>query len=109
MNKKCLIFFTIGIGDSLMVTPVIEKIRKMPGYEFDALTISPQVTDIMKNSGDFREVYIINFLKDPLMNALSSLMSLRKNNYDMSILVFPSNHYKYHLVHSFIGAKKDSA
>jgi heptosyltransferase II len=106
ISKKCLIFFTIGIGDSLMVTPVIEKIKELPGYEFEALTISPQVMDIMKNSGDFREAYIINFLKDGLFESIQALIELRKNRYDMSILVFPSNHYKYHLVHRFIGAKK---
>ena len=34
MKKKCLIFFTIGIGDSLMVTPVIERLKSSPDMKF---------------------------------------------------------------------------
>jgi ADP-heptose:LPS heptosyltransferase len=34
------------------------------------------------------------------------MMEVRKKKYDISILVFPSNHFKYHLVHFFIGAKR---
>lgn len=106
MKSKCLIFFTIGIGDSLMVTPVIEKISSYDDVEFDALTISPQVMDIMKNSGKFNEVHIIPFLKNSIRENFDRLMEVRKIKYDLSILVFPSNHFKYHLVHFFIGAKR---
>jgi len=106
MKKKCLIFFTIGIGDSLMVTPVISRIKDMPEYQFDALTISTQVQDIMQNSFDFHSVHLINFLKDDLWESLSALRELRKEKYDISVLVFPSNHFKYQLVHYLIGAKK---
>lgn len=106
MKKKCLIFFTIGIGDSLMVTPVIESIKNMPDFEFSALTISPQVEDIMHNSGSFRKVHFINFLKDSMTDSFRSLNEVRKEKYDISILVFPSNHYKYRVVHFLTGAKK---
>lgn len=106
MKKKCLIFFTIGIGDSLMVTPVIEKIKDLDIYELEALTISPQVTDIVQNSGFFSKVHFINFLKDDMTKSLMSVLEVRKNRYDISILVFPSNNFKYQIVHFLIGAKK---
>jgi len=88
-----------------MVTPVIEKISGLEEYEIDALTISPQVTDIANNSGFFRKVHFINFLKDSLLTTMNSLFGLRKEKYDISILVFPSNHYKYQIVHFIAGAK----
>lgn len=106
MKKKCLIFFTIGIGDSLMATPVIEKIKSLPDFEFDALTISPQVEDIMQNSGNFKKVHFLNFQKDSLWESLKIIDNIRKEKYAISILVFPSNHYKYRLVHYLTGAKK---
>ncbi|HQO10462.1 MAG TPA: glycosyltransferase family 9 protein [Clostridiales bacterium] len=106
MNKKCLIFFTIGIGDSLMVTPVLNKIKSLDGYEFHALTISPQIKEIMENSGCFKRVYLINFLKDKLTSSFSLLCAVEKEKYDLSILVYPSNHYKYRIVHFLTGSKK---
>ncbi|MDD3045474.1 MAG: glycosyltransferase family 9 protein [Candidatus Delongbacteria bacterium] len=106
MKKKCLIFFTIGIGDSLMVTPVIEKIKDLDGYELEALTISPQVTDIVQNSGFFNKVHFINFLKEDMISSLKSVLKVRKNRYDISILVFPSNNFKYQIVHFLIGAEQ---
>lgn len=106
LKSKCLIFFTIGIGDSLMVTPVIERISRFDDIEIDALTISPQVMDIMKNSEKFNEVHHIPFLKNSIRENFDQLMEVRRKKYDISILVFPSNHFKYHLVHFFIGAKK---
>ena len=106
MKKKCLIFFTIGIGDSLMATPVLEKIRGISGYEFDALTISGQISDIMHNTGIFSSIHFLNFQKDSPAECLSLIREIRKVNYDISILVFPSNHYKYRIVHFLTGAKK---
>jgi heptosyltransferase-2 len=106
MKKKCLIFFTIGIGDSLMVTPVMESIKSLPDLEFDALTISPQVDDIMQNSGSFKKVHFLNFQKDSLWESLKIIDNIRKEKYDISVLVFPSNHYKYRVVHFLTGAKK---
>lgn len=106
MKKKCLIFFTIGIGDSLMVTPVIEKLKSMPDMQLDALTISSQVNDIMQNSGNFVNVHFLNFQNDSLKKCLKVIGDIRKEKYDISILVFPSNHYKYRIVHFLTGAKR---
>ncbi len=106
MKKRCLIFFTIGIGDSLMVTPVVEQIKNFDDLELEALTMSPQVTDIIQNSGFFNKVHFVDFLNEDIITSVRSVLELRKNSYDISILVFPSNNYKYHLVHYMIGAKK---
>jgi ADP-heptose:LPS heptosyltransferase len=89
-----------------MVTPVAEKIKDFEDFEFDALTMSPQVTDIIQNSGYFNQVHFIDFLKDSILSSFEAILELRKNKYDMSILVFPSNHYKYQIVHFLIGAAK---
>ncbi|HAQ62519.1 TPA: hypothetical protein DCR49_11090 [Candidatus Delongbacteria bacterium] len=106
MKKKCLIFFTIGIGDSLMVTPVIERLKSSPDMKFDALTLSGPVSDIMQNSGNFGKVHFLNFQKEGLMECLKVIDDVRKEKYNISILVFPSNHYKYRIVHFLTGARK---
>ncbi|MBU4486798.1 MAG: glycosyltransferase family 9 protein, partial [Candidatus Delongbacteria bacterium] len=58
------------------------------------------------NSNNFRNVHIIKFLKNDFFENMKLLREIMKEKYDISILVFPSNHFKYHLVHFFIGAKK---
>jgi len=107
MKKKCLIFFTIGIGDSLMVTPVLESLRVLDSeFEFDALAMSSPIRDILSNNQIFGKVHFIDFLKKGTFKSFIEILKLRKEKYDRSILVFPSNHFKYQIVHYLLGAKK---
>ncbi len=89
-----------------MVTPAIRSMNKISGLEIDALTISPQIAEIMKSSGLFSKVHMADLINDSFIKSLRSLYNIRKINYDLSILVYPSNHYKYNIAHFLTGGKK---
>ena len=107
MKKKCLIFFTVGIGDSLMVTPALESLRPFTDeFDFDALVMSSPVRDIMSGNEFFNKIHFIDFLNNSSMKSFFEIIKLRKEKYDTSILVFPSNHFKYQIVHFLLGGKQ---
>ncbi|MCK5760669.1 MAG: glycosyltransferase family 9 protein [Candidatus Delongbacteria bacterium] len=107
MKKKCLIFFTVGIGDSLMVTPALESLRSFTDeFDFDALVMSSPVRDIMSENEFFNKIHFIDFLNNSSTKSFFEIIKLRKEKYDISILVFPSNHFKYQIVHFLLGGKQ---
>ena len=107
MKKKCLIFFTVGIGDSLMVTPVLESLRPFSDeYEFDALVMSSPIKDILSGNELFNKTHFIDFLNAGSLKSFGKILKLRKEKYDRSILVFPSNHFKYQIVHYLLSANQ---
>ncbi|MBN2789934.1 MAG: glycosyltransferase family 9 protein [Candidatus Delongbacteria bacterium] len=107
MKKKCLIFFTVGIGDSLMVTPVLESLKQFKDeYEFYALSMSSPIRDILAVNKLFNKIHFIDFLNKGTFSSFSEVLKIRKEKYDISILVFPSNHFKYQIVHFLLGAKQ---
>lgn len=107
MKKKCLIFFTVGIGDSLMVTPVLESLKPFSEeFEFDALVMSSPIKDILSENKLFNKIHFIDFLNKGTLSSFSEVLKLRKEKYDISILVFPSNHFKYQIVQYLLGGKQ---
>ncbi|MCK4978897.1 MAG: glycosyltransferase family 9 protein, partial [Candidatus Delongbacteria bacterium] len=107
MKKKCLIFFTVGIGDSLMVTPALENLRPFADeFEFDALVMSSPIKDILSGNEFFNKIHFIDFLNNSSVKSFSEIIKLRKEKYDISILVFPSNHFKYQIVNFLLGGKQ---
>ncbi|NOR45831.1 MAG: hypothetical protein GQ534_09625, partial [Candidatus Delongbacteria bacterium] len=107
MKKRCLIFFTVGIGDSLMVTPVLESLKPFTDeFEFDALVMSSPIKDILSGNELFSKIHFIDFLNAGSLKSFGEILKLRKEKYDRSILVFPSNHFKYQIVHFLLGAKE---
>lgn len=107
MKRRCLIFFTVGIGDSLMVTPILESLGSFTDdYEFEALAMSSPIKNILCKNKIFNKVHFINFLKKGTIKSFSEILKLRKRKYDLSVLVFPSNHFKYQIVHYLLGAEK---
>ena len=111
-KQKIIIFFPVGIGDSLMFTPIISYLKSkssiMDNYEIDALVMNPATEEILKNNNTnfFANIHFINFLKQPILSSLKEVFRLRKNNYNKSILIFPANLYKYQIIHFLLGAKK---
>ncbi|MDA3885952.1 MAG: glycosyltransferase family 9 protein [Candidatus Delongbacteria bacterium] len=90
-----------------MVTPVLESLKPfMNDYEFEALTMSSPIKSILSGNKTFNKVHLINFLKKGTLKSFSEILKLRKEKYDMSILVFPSNHFKYQIVHFLLGARQ---
>lgn len=108
MKEKILIFFSVGIGDALMVTPSLAELynKHSNDYEFHALSLNPVVSNILQRLNYFEDITTINAKKDGVLKALSVIWKLRKEKFDKSFLIFPSNHFKYRIFNYLIGAKR---
>ncbi|PID26365.1 MAG: hypothetical protein CR982_10645 [Candidatus Cloacimonadota bacterium] len=103
--KKNLLFFSIGIGDCLMSLPAVRALVKKRRERYYAFCINPVVRNILINSKLFEKVYFINFLNQNMFRSLLDMINLRKEKFDLGILLFPANHYIYRLVLKFIVSK----
>lgn len=104
---KILINALSGNGDALMFSPSLRLLKeKIPSAEIDMLVMFKSVKEMYEHNPFLNKIYHINFLKQSKLKSIQELLSLRKNNYDVSINVYPSNRTEYNLVNYFLGAKK---
>ncbi len=103
---KILVNALSGIGDALMFTPAIKKIKTdIPAAEIDALVMYKGVEDIYKNLPELSKTIYFDFPNRSYAESLNFVLRLR-NRYDASINVYPSNRKEYNLISLLIGAKK---
>jgi len=101
---KILIIALSGIGDALMFTPALQKLKEeIPSASIDALVMYKGVNDIYNNLPQFDNVLHFDFLKSPRIKSLRYVLSLR-NRYDAAINVYPSNRREYNFISLLIGA-----
>lgn len=107
---KILINALSGNGDALMFSPSIRLLReKLPDAEIDMLVMFRSVKEMYENNPFINRIYFIDFLKQSKLKSLSQIRTLKKNNYDYSINVYPSNRLEYNIVNAFLGAGKKIA
>lgn len=103
---KILIIALSGLGDALMFSPALKRLKeKYPDAAIDLLTMFGATKDIYKHNPAINTIIYKNFLKDNPINSLSFLFSLR-GKYDISINVFPANRFPYNIISRIISAKK---
>ncbi len=103
---RILIIALSGIGDALMFTPSLIKLKKdFPDSKIDALVMFKGVSDIYENLPEINKVLYHDFLSAPKFESLYFVLKLRKQ-YDISINIYPSNRKEYNLINFLIGAKK---
>jgi len=104
---RILINALSGIGDALMFTPSLKILHdKFPNYQIDVLAMFNPVKELYQVSPYVNNVFLIDFLNQSKLNSLRQLRKIRRNDYFISINVYPSNRYEYNLVNFFISAKK---
>ena len=102
---KILIIALSGIGDALMFTPSILKLKEdIPDCELDALVMFSGVKEIYESIPQIGKVHFHNFLKSGKFSSLLFVLSLRKK-YDAAINVYPANRKVYNLISWLTGAK----
>lgn len=105
-TSKILIIALSGIGDALMFTPALKKLKElMPDSEIDALVMFKGAEDIYKRLPYFSKVYRFDFINSPKIDSLKFVLELR-NKYDAAINIYPSNRKEYNFINLLIGAKK---
>jgi len=96
---KILVILASGIGNTVLFTPTLICLRKnFPDSKIDLFSHKNAFTEPIKNSGLINNIYIFKGLK--------TLLTLRKNGYDLSITAFPSNKWQFNLFAYIAGAKK---
>ena len=104
---KILILALSGIGDALMFTPTLDKIKsEFPNAKVDVLAMFKGVEEIYSSLPEVSDVIYFNFLKEGIIKSISFVKKLRKQKYDISINVYPANRKEYNVINWLIGAKK---
>lgn len=105
-QKRLLVIALSGIGDALMFTPALRRIREeRPEIAVDVLLMYKAAADIYERSGLADRVLFFDFLNASPLNALRYVLSLR-GGYDYSVSVYPSNRKEYAIISFLIGAGK---
>jgi len=103
---KILVIALSGIGDALMFTPALKKLKEeFPASEIDALVMYKGVKEIYERLEEISKIHYWEFLKEGKIKSLVFVSGLRKK-YDISINVYPSNRKEYNIINFLIGAKK---
>lgn len=103
---RILINALSGIGDALMFSPALALLKKhSPESTIDMAVMFPAVEELYRNNPHLNNIYFIDFLKQSKISSLKDTHKLRKNKYDVSINVYPSNRREYNFVQFLEGAK----
>lgn len=103
---KILVNALSGIGDALMFTPSLKILRKyLPESEIHILAMFRAVKEIYSANPDVNRIHYIDFINQPWFKSLKQVLQLRKEKFDASMNVYPSNRKEYNLINYLIGAK----
>lgn len=104
---KILVISIAGIGDTLLATPLIHELRSnFPEAQIDALVRWPGALDFLAGNPHLTAVHQKDFVKAGKLATLKFLLSLRKQDYDVSINTHPQSRREYRVIARIIGARK---
>ncbi len=109
LNKmKKIVYLSLSwIGDYLMQTLAINQIKqKYPDSKFDLITMSSIIWKLWKYSWLFDNIYVFDFINNPLKEFKNLYQLWKQNKYYYSILAFPTYRKEYHIVQFILGAKR---
>jgi len=102
---RILIIALSGIGDALMFTPSIVKLREVvPSAKIDVLVMFKGVKDVFEKLPQLNNILFFDFINAKKVDSLFYILSLWKK-YDITFNVYPSNRKEYNLISLLIGAK----
>lgn len=104
---KILINALSGVGDAIMFSPSLRLIKSaLPYTQIDMLVMFQSVKEMYSRNPYVDNIYHIDFLHQSKIKSLKEIYSLRKNGYDYSVNVYPSNRFEYNFLNYLLGAKK---
>jgi ADP-heptose:LPS heptosyltransferase len=102
---KILVISLAGIGDTLLATPLIHELRaNFPEATIDGFVLWPGARNLIENNPHLNRLYHKDLIRAGKPEALSFLMSLRKNRYDVTINTHPQSRMHYRIAARIIGA-----
>lgn len=103
---KILVIALSGIGDALMFTPSLNKLKEdYPSASIDVLAMFNGVKEIFENLDNVNRVLYHDFLNSSAFKSFGFILRLR-GEYDITINVYPSNRREYNLISRIIGSPK---
>ena len=107
--KKIAIFCLSGMGNILLFTPTLKLLHQIfPKAEIQLITIREANYQILKNCPFIKVIYLKQKKYNGMLDNLKVLLKclkLRKENYDLSYAIFPSNRLHYNIISFYLGAK----
>ncbi|MBI2670635.1 glycosyltransferase family 9 protein [Candidatus Woesearchaeota archaeon] len=104
--KKILVFSLPGIGNTLMITPMLEALRvHYKDAKITVIVMYKSCKEILEGNLNVDEVILFEFIKQGYIKSLKFLYKLSKEKFDISIMPHPSNELYYTLVSFFSRAK----
>ncbi len=104
---KIIINALSGNGDALMFSPALRLLKKhLPDADIEMLVMFRSVKEMYQYHPAIKNIHLVEFLKQSKSDSLKQLLALKKNKYDVSINVYPSNRSEYNIVNYILGAKK---
>jgi heptosyltransferase-2 len=104
---KIIINALSGIGDAVMFSPALKVLKNyIPDAQIDMMVMFKAVEYIYQRNPAINKIFFIDFLNQSALKSFKQVLALRKNKYDASINVYPSNRREYNIVNRLLGAKK---
>ena len=104
-DDKVLLVALSGMGNAIMLSPTIATLKKnCPENLLYLLTRLKSVERLYNCSDVFEEIFVIETSESKL-TIIKKLLELRKINFDVMLVGFPSNRIEYNIVSAFINAK----
>lgn len=110
LPRRIIVFCLPGIGDAIMFTPALTLLRRAyPSAHIAVTTMFHGTAEILQGNPDLNEVHHFDFFNSPKLKSLRYLLQLRRDNYDLSIMCFPSNRFEYNCANRFVTRRWSAA
>jgi heptosyltransferase II len=103
--RKILVIALAGIGDTLLVTPMIHELRQqLPSSQIDVLVMWPGARDLLETNPHISKVHFQHLITSGITANVRFLRSLGRNNYDVIVNSYPQSRIHYRVVARLINA-----
>jgi len=105
MSRHAVVLALPGLGDAIMATPALRQLRAAV-TQLDAFCMQAITKDYLESTGLFDEVVYAPLLESHPFRALRTIASLRARRYDLSVTIYPSYRWQYHVLSFLVGARR---
>lgn len=104
MNKRktILVIAVSGIGNTVMATPLIRQLSRT-NWTIEVLSLNQTIASPLLKSPWVSKFY---FFGANFFQTFKLLLCLRARRYDYSLVIYPSNNWRYNILCFVVGAKQ---
>jgi ADP-heptose:LPS heptosyltransferase len=103
--RRILVIALAGIGDTLLVTPLIHELRQqLPKAEVDVLVMWPGARDLLETNPHISKLHFQHLISAGAVANVRFLRGLGRNQYEVIINSYPQSRIHYRVVARLINA-----